>query len=276
MLLLRKRVEHGLQANDSSTSCKPSVPIQFSKLSRLRSNVLDLLNFFGKQALTCHLFCDIDMSRVERLRHEMQAEKHRITATACLLKAIALAQKELPASRTYFLPGGRLVTYDEIVAGFTVERQVKGEPVVFFGEIEQPGEKSILELSDELKVYAEAELTTVPKLKQQVLFAEMPCLFRLLVLTLALWFPFLRLKCMRATFGLSSLGALGITAACGPSVCTSVFGVGAVEQRVVVVDDKPAIKPMLTLALSYDQRAMDGGQAAFLMSKVRNYLEQEI
>ncbi|MEZ4545791.1 MAG: hypothetical protein R3C24_18085 [Cyanobacteriota/Melainabacteria group bacterium] len=42
---------------------------------------------------------------------------------------------------------------------------------------------------------------------------------------------------MRATFGLSSLGALGVKSAFGPSVCTSVFGVGKVN-RVVVQEAK--------------------------------------
>ena len=78
---------------------------------------------------------------------------------------------------------------------------------------------------------------------------------------------YIRLKLIRRT---------RVTAACGPSVCTSVFGVGAVEDRVVVAGDQIVIKPMLTLALSYDQRAMDGAPAARLLSEVRKYLEEQI
>jgi pyruvate/2-oxoglutarate dehydrogenase complex dihydrolipoamide acyltransferase (E2) component len=219
------------------------------------------------------------MSQVEEKRHEMNvheypdSETHHVTATAFLLKAISLAQKEFPESRSYFLPYGTLVTYENIVAGFTIEREVKGQPVVFFGEIERPCEKSILEIADELRACSSAELMSVKKLREQVRFAEMPWLLRWFILLLGAWFPACRLLCMKATFGLSSLGSLGVSTAFGPSVCTSVFGVGAVQKRAVVVDDQIVIKSMLSLALSYDQRAMDGGQAARFLNKVRSIIE---
>lgn len=255
-------------------------PFTFSSLYRYRWNVLDLLDLFGKQAITAHLFCDIDMSKVEEQRHIMNdqhypgSEIHHVTATAFLLKAISLAQKDFPESRSFFLPDGKLATYENIVAGFTIEREVKGKPVVFFGEIEQPCEKSVLEIADELRASASADLMSVKKLREQKIFAEMPWLLRRLILTIGACFPACRLLCMKATFGLSSLGALGVSIACGPSVCTSVFGVGAVQKRAVVVADQIVIKPMLSLALCYDQRAMDGGQAARFINKVRMIIEE--
>jgi len=81
---------------------------------------------------------------------------------------------------------------------------------------------------------------------------------------------------MKATFGLSSLGALGAGIACGPSVCTSTFGVGAVEERVVADQGNIAMKPIMTLALSYDQRAMDGAQAARFLHDVKELLEGKL
>lgn len=78
---------------------------------------------------------------------------------------------------------------------------------------------------------------------------------------------------MAATFGLSSLGALGADVAFGPSVCTAVFGVGAVADRAVVREGKIVIRPMLTLVLSYDQRVMDGGVAARFLGEVKGLLE---
>lgn len=278
MLMLKETHTIETKADSSEAEIRPPRrSFAYKQLSRYRWNVLDLLNIFGKKALTCHIFADIDMSRVERIRREMDIDHHHATATAFLIKAISIAQKSNPESRSHRLPGARIVTFDEVVAGFTAEREVDGQPIVFFGEIDDPCNKSIWQLSCELKEYAEADLMQVDKLREQVLFCRIPWIFRQVILTLSSWFPTLRLRCMRATFGLSSLGALGITVACGPSVCTSVFGVGAVEKRAVVDEnDQIVIKPMLTLALSYDRRAMERTDAERFLADVRKYLEQEI
>lgn len=277
MLMMKENRENNFEAAGSKDSLLAD-GVVFKPLSRYRWNVLDLLELYGRKARSCHIFAEIDMSRVENLRQRLHERHQHATATAFLLKAISISQRDFPESRTQRLPFARQVTYDEIVAGFTVEREVMGQPAVFFGEIEKPCQKSISEISNELHDYGSKELCELSKLKEQVLFAELPWLLRRILWVLAYWFPAVRLRCMRATFGLSSLGALGITAACGPSVCTSVFGVGVVEPRVVADEssDQLLIKPMLTLALSYDQEVMDAAQAKRFLTRVKAHLENEI
>ena len=83
----------------------------------------------------------------------------------------------------------------------------------------------------------------------------------------------MRLRCQQATFGFSSLGALGADVVFGPSVCTSVFGVGAVRDQAVVRDKQIVVRPILSLTLSYDQRTMDGGVAARFLREVKELIE---
>jgi hypothetical protein len=256
-------------ATDDKSHGQWSYPSQ----NRYRLNVLGLLYTFARKAATCHMFCDIDMSAVEEARHNLHDAGHRVTVTAFLLKAIAQAQINCPESRTFVLPGGRLVTFNDITGGFTVERRMPDGPAVFFGEIEAPHQKSLLALSADLKNYADGDIRQIRKLREQKLFAELPWVLRTIILSLASWFPAIRLRCMAATFGLSSLGALGADVAFGPSVCTAVFGVGAVADRAVVREGKIVIRPMLTLVLSYDQRVMDGGVAARFLGEVKGLLE---
>lgn len=240
---------------------------------RYRINVLELLYTFGSRAETSHIFCYVDMSRVEERRQKFKAAGKKVTVTAFLLKAIARAQRNFPDSRTLATPGGGRVICNNVTAGFTVERLMPGGPAVFFGEIENPDKKSLFEISDQLKLYAEGEINQIPKLKQQKFFAELPWFVRKIILTAAIWFPGFRLKCMGATFGLSSLGALGAEVAFGPSVCTSIFGVGAVREHAVVIDGKIAIKPMMSLTLSYDQLIMDAGNATRFLAEAKEILE---
>ncbi|MBI1269480.1 hypothetical protein GC174_03515 [bacterium] len=266
---------------DSSGSFHLDKPLEepalkYGFVDRDRWNVLDLLTIFGARAVTTHVFYDIDMGWEEDKRKALEKERVHITVTAFLLKAIAIAQLNHPASRTILLPGLRIVVLEDVTAGFTVEREVHGKPVVFFGEIERAHEKPLTEIASELKDYVEKDIDQMPKLKEQLLFTRFPWLARQLIFHIGSWIPRCRLICMRATFGLSSLGALGVKSAFGPSVCTSVFGVGKVEDRVVVKDGKVVSRPMLSLALSFDQRVMDGGQAAEFVLEVKRLLEGEL
>jgi len=248
-------------------------PYTYKTNSRYRWNVLDLLSIFGGRACVSHITCEIDMSNIEIKRSLHKGSGRTSTVTAFILKAIASAQVAHPQSRTFALPFGKTVTYNDIVAGFTAEKQVNGEPIVFFGEIEQPHTKVVTDLADELKEYVAKDVMDVPKLKTQAVFCRFPWLLRQLVFQTARYFPFFRLLCMRATFGVSSLGSLGVAMCYGPSVCSSVFGVGAVEKRVEVRQGQLAVRDMMTLSLSFDQNVMDGASAARFLNDVKRTLE---
>ncbi|MBK9145545.1 MAG: 2-oxo acid dehydrogenase subunit E2 [Candidatus Melainabacteria bacterium] len=270
-------LEHGrIDSRDEGPDGGGSRHWRYRSTSRYRFNVLDLLNLFGQKALMYHMFADLDMTRVQAYREQARLEGKRITITAFLLKAISMAQVEHPVSRTFFLPPLRAVTYNNIVGGFTVERMINGSPAVFFGEIERPHEKSLEEIARSLEEFAEDPIDSVPKLRVQKIFAEMPVPLRQIVWHLGEWFPALRVKCMGATFGLSSLGALGIDSVCGPSVCTCVFGIGQLVEKVVAKDGALFVKPLMTVALSFDQRVMSSYQAARFFEQVKELMEGEL
>jgi 2-oxoglutarate dehydrogenase E2 component (dihydrolipoamide succinyltransferase)/2-oxoisovalerate dehydrogenase E2 component (dihydrolipoyl transacylase) len=54
----------------------------------------------------------------------------------------------------------------------------------------------------------------------------------------------------------------------------AILGVGAVQKRVVVINDAIAIRPMAYLSLSFDHRVIDGATADQFMAKVKHDLEQ--
>jgi pyruvate/2-oxoglutarate dehydrogenase complex dihydrolipoamide acyltransferase (E2) component len=53
----------------------------------------------------------------------------------------------------------------------------------------------------------------------------------------------------------------------------AILGVGAVQERAIVLNDAIAIRPMGYLSLSFDHRVIDGATADRFMSKVKEYLE---
>ena len=52
-----------------------------------------------------------------------------------------------------------------------------------------------------------------------------------------------------------------------------ILGVGALQKRVVVIDDAIAIRPMVYLSFVFDHRILDGGSADWFVAKVKETLE---
>jgi 2-oxoglutarate dehydrogenase E2 component (dihydrolipoamide succinyltransferase) len=52
-----------------------------------------------------------------------------------------------------------------------------------------------------------------------------------------------------------------------------ILGVGAIQKRVVVIDDAIAIRPMVYLSLTFDHRILDGAIADYYLAKVVESLE---
>jgi len=250
-----------------------SSPFQVSRQNRCRWNVLDLITVVARHSVPTYLFCEIDMSWAEDLRRKFAEKGEAITVTALLLKAIAIAQRQHPSSRSIQLPFGTVATLTDVVAGFTVERFIDNQPVVFFGTIEAPETKLVTDIMEELKDYKQFDIEKHPQLKRQHQFTKVPWFIRQLVLCLGMVFPPIRLKINAATFGLSSLGKYGISSVTGPCVSTSTFGVGMVEQRPVAKNGKLEIHPMMTLSLSFDHRLIDGAAAARFLQDVRLLME---
>lgn len=244
-----------------------------SKLPRPRWNALDLIEVMNKGNIPTLLIAEIDMTWAEELRQRLKQVGKKVTVTAILLKAIAIAQRAHPESRTLRMPWARQVTLGNIVAGFTCERFVGSQAAVFFGAIKDADTKSIEQIAAELTDYGTKDLEEVHQLSIQNRFANFPWLIRQLILLMGRHFPTFRLKYQGATFGLSSLGKYGAWVLVPPCVTTSIFGVGTVEDRAVVRDGEIQIRPMMTIAFNFDHRILDGAPAARFLQDVQRLME---
>lgn len=247
-----------------------------AQLSRWRWNVLDLVKLCNQGAVPTYIFMDVDMSWAEQLRADFRKRGEKITVTAIILKAIAIAQVKHPSTRTAILPWNRVVTLNDIVGSFTVERFVDGQPAVYFGTIKAPHTKSLPEIARELDENGKLEFSQVPQLYLEHQFAKFPWWLRRMILWIGVRWPAARLMCLDATFGISSLGKYAIRSLVPPCVCASTFGIGVVEQRAVVRSGEIVIRPMMTLCLNFDHRAIDGAPAARFMGDIKLLLEGEM
>jgi pyruvate dehydrogenase E2 component (dihydrolipoamide acetyltransferase) len=77
-----------------------------------------------------------------------------------------------------------------------------------------------------------------------------------------------------ATFTISNLGMYHVdrfTAIITPPQA-AILAVGSIADRVVAVEGKPAVRPMMTLTLSSDHRVVDGARAALFLSDLAEAL----
>jgi pyruvate dehydrogenase E2 component (dihydrolipoamide acetyltransferase) len=78
------------------------------------------------------------------------------------------------------------------------------------------------------------------------------------------------------TFTISNLGMFGIerfVAVLNPPQA-AILAVGSIEDRVVAVDDSPAVRPRMELTLTCDHRAIDGATGAEFLRDVKAFLEE--
>ena len=79
-----------------------------------------------------------------------------------------------------------------------------------------------------------------------------------------------------ATFTISNLGMFNIdsfTAIIPPSQA-GILAVGAILDRVVAIDGKPAVRSMMTLTLSCDHRVVDGARGALFLDDLANAISK--
>jgi pyruvate dehydrogenase E2 component (dihydrolipoyllysine-residue acetyltransferase) len=78
------------------------------------------------------------------------------------------------------------------------------------------------------------------------------------------------------TFTISNLGMFGIerfVAVLNPPQA-AILAVGSVEDKVVAVEGRPAVRPRMELTLTCDHRAVDGATGAEFLTTVKTFLEE--
>jgi pyruvate dehydrogenase E2 component (dihydrolipoamide acetyltransferase) len=78
------------------------------------------------------------------------------------------------------------------------------------------------------------------------------------------------------TFTISNLGMYGVDffqAIVNPPQA-AILGIGRITQRLVPIDNQPAVRPMMTLSISCDHRLVDGARAAKFIADLAAAIEQ--
>jgi pyruvate/2-oxoglutarate dehydrogenase complex dihydrolipoamide acyltransferase (E2) component len=185
---------------------------------------------------------DADMTEVlARVAREREATGRKISITHAVLRAVALALREHPTVNGVVTEQG-VELWSQVNLGVAVNT-VHGVVVPVLTHADG---RTLESLESEVARLAEgARAGKLPASAYQ-----------------------------RGTFTVSTLGATGIdwfTPVLNPPQ-VAILGVGRVAQRAVVVDDMIVARPMMTLTLVFDHRALDGHPAGLFLSDVARRL----
>jgi 2-oxoglutarate dehydrogenase E2 component (dihydrolipoamide succinyltransferase) len=193
-----------------------------------------------------HSVFEIDFSRVAKLRDAKKAEYERagakLTYLPFIVKAVVDGLRAVPVVNTS-IDGTNIIYHKDINIGIAVALDWG----LIVPVVRQADELSVLGLSRAMQDLAD-------RARSKHLKPE---------------------EVQGGTFTITNPGVfgalLGMAVISQPQV--AILGIGAIEKRVVVVDDAIAIRPMAYLTLGYDHRLIDGAVADQFMSVVKKQIE---
>jgi pyruvate dehydrogenase E2 component (dihydrolipoamide acetyltransferase) len=218
----------------------------------MRRTIAERLQKSAQEAPHITFDINVDVSAAEALRTRANARlrpgQARVSLTAVLAKALAWALERNPLLNAWLVStsqGQEIHVLEQVNLGIAVALDAG----LIVPVVPNASSKGILQLSDEINDRAERARSS--KLRPE--------------------------DVAEGTFTLSNLGMFGIdrfSAIINPPQ-VAILAVSRTSKQIVPDEnDQPVVRPMMTLTLSADHRAVDGAGAARFMADLREALEQ--
>jgi 2-oxoglutarate dehydrogenase E2 component (dihydrolipoamide succinyltransferase) len=221
--------------------------VEIVPMTVMRRKIAEHMVLSRRTSAHVHSVFEIDFQRVSAIREEKKAEFERLgaklTFMSFIAKAVCDALRQVPVVNAS-IDGDNIVYKKDIHLGIAVAL----ENGLIVPVVKHADEKNLLGLSRAI-----ADLAGRARSKQ--LKPE---------------------EVQGGTFTITNPGTFGTLFGMPiinqPQV--AILGVGAIEKRVVVIDDAIHVRPRAYLSLGYDHRLVDGAVADQFMSHVKRGIEQ--
>ena len=224
----------------------PGERVSVVPMSPMRKKIAEHMVMSRRTSAHVTTVFEVDMSRVMRLREENQRafqERHgvKLTPTPFMVKAAVEALKTFPEVNAS-IDGDNIVYKKDIHVGIAV--------ALDWGLI-----VPVVKHADDLSLSGIAKVVTdlAERARSKKLTPE---------------------EVQGGTFTITNPGIFG--SLFGTPIINqpqvAILGVGAIQKRVIVVEDAIAIRPMVFLALSFDHRLIDGAVADQFMAHIKSTL----
>lgn len=225
---------------------KPATSRYF-RLSLQRRWIGDLLYFAKK-------IPSVPVERVMELR-ELQTHRDRagISWPSIFLKAFGLTAQRHPELRQSLIeyPWQRGYEHPHSIASVAIERQYKGEPAVFFAQVQAPEKHGLQSIDRELKTFRNEPVESFGYFRRVIRFARLPKLVRRFAWWISLYWSGNKRAKRLGTFGLSVYASLGASSVHPLSPLSYLLNYGVMDEQ-----------GRITVRFIYDHRIVDGAVIA--------------
>lgn len=229
--------QSGAQAKIVATGGEPSMGEELLTFTQMRKTIADRMVKSKQTAAHVTTFFEADFSAIAEFRKDQN-----LTYLPFVLRAATKAIRDVPIVNSSWGEQGILVKKDIHIGIATALEEGLLVPVV-----RHVDRKGLKQLANEIADLAERARSK--KLRPE--------------------------EVQGGTFTITNHGGFGSLFSTPiiyqPQI--AILGIGAIQDRAVVIDDAIAIRPMGYLSLSFDHRVIDGTTADQFMAKVRHYLE---
>lgn len=241
----------------------PTIRGRWINLSPQRRFVCDLLHFARRVP-------SVPSQRRMHLADVIEARggsPRRVSWAAIFVKAFSIVAATRPELRRCYLPWlwPHLYEHPINVASFSLEREYRGEPGVFFARVTSPESCSLRELDAIVRHHQTAPVESLPTFMQAMQLSRLPLPLRRLVWWLGLYSDGACRGHFFGTFGVSVVGALGAAGLHILSPLSTTLNYGTFDAD-----------GGLDVRLTYDHRVIDGAPVARALAELERVLHEEI
>ena len=231
--------EDVLRAIDINNEPLPEENVPFSGMRKAIAD--NMMNSVHGMAHAYHM-AEVDMTEAAKLKSVLLENDRKISYSDIVVKASAKALTEYPMMNATLKEQNIIVNHD-----VNIGVAVAVENGLIVPNIKKAQSKSLDEISGEIKALA------LKAIEGNLEPEEYKC----------------------GTFTVSNLGMYGLDAFIAiinpPEV--GILAVGRIKDTVVVKDRQTAIRPMMSINLTYDHRVVDGAPAAQFLMRIKQIIE---
>jgi len=252
---------------------------EIKPFSKARQDIV-LVSEEGKRRLNVYALLEFDVTKAREIIMKSKGTED-ISFTGWIIKCVGQAAHEHKQVNAYRLGRKKIVLYDDVDIPIPVEREVNGEQRPMAYIIRKANEKSVIEITREIRaVQRQAIDSSTEVLGQNLtrlerLVIRAPMLVKKVGIRLMRRRGLLKKKHL-GTVGVTSIGMKGrfpgwVIGMGGP--IATLVAVGGIMKKPGVIDDEILIRDYLHITITADHSIIDGGPLARFISRLTELLE---
>jgi pyruvate/2-oxoglutarate dehydrogenase complex dihydrolipoamide acyltransferase (E2) component len=203
-------------------------------------------------------------------------KKNGVTLTPVIMKVLASVQKENPIinsfiARNIFLRK-KIYFPDEVDMAVAIEMHEFDCHFSTFAVFRHINRKSIFDIRNEINNIRDLPYNKMPLSWLTSILDRCPDFVKSMGLKMVSQVPVLR-KYIFGTMGFSSLGKYGLKNFDTLFNLTFGYGIGGIEDKVVIENGTPEVVPVLNITQTSDHCIVDGAEAARILSEIKRIFE---